>query len=152
MKKLCERHLTSLCHANVQCINLRIEIIFSQNLRILMVKTDVKDKFSHFFGCLYGGDAKDSGTSACACGLFSSATTFILLTATQFQFSFLLISIKMTVSVLILRKIRRCKRKRKYACAASFPRVHGGRLKIQSKNFMFIAYFVNRSLLLGKSR
>ena len=75
MKKLCERHLTSLCHANVQCINLRIEIIFSQNLRILMVKTDVKDKFSHFFGCLYGGDAKDSGTSACACGLFSSATT-----------------------------------------------------------------------------
>ena len=75
LKKLCERHLTSLCHANVQCINLRIEIIFSQNLRILMVKTDVKDKFSHFFGCLYGGDAKDSGTSACACGLFSSATT-----------------------------------------------------------------------------
>ena len=75
LKKLCERHLTSLCHANLQCINLRIEIIFSQNLCILMVKTDVKDKFSHFFGCLYGGDAKDSGTSACACGLFSSATT-----------------------------------------------------------------------------
>ena len=38
-----------------------------------MVKTDVKDKFSIFIYCLYGGDAKDSGTSAC--GLFSSATT-----------------------------------------------------------------------------
>ena len=75
LKKLWERHLTSLCHANLQCINLRIEILLSQNLHILMVKTDVKDKFSHFFGCLYGGDAKDSGTSACACGLFSSATT-----------------------------------------------------------------------------
>ena len=48
LKKLCERHLTSLYHANLQCINLRIEIIFSQNLCILMVKTDVKDKFSHF--------------------------------------------------------------------------------------------------------
>ena len=86
LKKLCERHFISLCHANLQCIHLRIEIIFSQNLHILMVKTDVKDKFSNFFCCLYGSDAKDSGTSACACGLFSSATTSWYSNMTRFVY------------------------------------------------------------------
>ena len=45
MKKLCEYHFISLWHTNLQYVYLRIELIFSQNVPILMVKSDVKDNF-----------------------------------------------------------------------------------------------------------